>query len=43
MCSVRANIVTNCKKCKANTRFNCVYRKKTARKTYVSNKKKAGA
>jgi len=43
MCKDRANIVANCRRCKANTRLHCIYRKKTKAKTYVSSKKKAGA
>jgi hypothetical protein len=43
VCSLRANIVKNCRKCRSSTRFNCSIKKKTRIKTYVDNKKKGAA
>jgi len=38
MCVLRANIVTNCKKCKSSIRPRCTIKRRGAKKTYVDNK-----
>ena len=44
VCSLRAGIVTNCRKCKSSNRYrNCAARKKVRDKTYVNIKKRGGA
>jgi hypothetical protein len=40
MCSLRAGIVKNCRKCKSSVRTTCTLRKKAGKKFYVDNKKK---
>jgi hypothetical protein len=43
VCSLRANIVKNCRKCRSSIRLNCSVKKKTRVKAYVDNKKKGAA
>lgn len=43
MCSLRAGIVKNCRKCKSSVRTQCTIKKKNRTKTYVDNQKKGAA
>ena len=40
MCSLRAGLVKNCRRCKSSVRLTCTARKKSAKKMFVDNKKK---
>jgi hypothetical protein len=41
MCMLRAGLVKNCRRCKSSIRLNCTMRKKTTKKFFMDNKKKA--
>jgi len=38
MCVLRANIVTNCRKCKSSARYQCTLKRRTSRKFFTDNK-----
>ncbi len=40
MCSLRAGLVKNCRRCKSSVRITCTQRKKTGKKLFTDNKKK---
>jgi len=40
LCTLRAGIVKNCRKCKSSVRTTCTLRKKTSKKFFAVNKKK---
>lgn len=40
MCTLRAGLVKNCRRCKSSVRLNCPYRKKNSKKNYVDTTRK---